>query len=197
MDLISTLGLAMGASWTSGIRLYATVATLGLLGAFGLIHLPGTLTGLTHPWVIGIALVLVVVEFVADKVPYVDTAWDAVHTFLRIPAGAVMAYAAFGDVGGPVQMVALLLGGGLAAASHGAKAATRVAVNASPEPVSNVVTSTAEDGVAVGTLLLAAFAPVVAIVVVVLGLLGVLWMGPKVVRAVRRLFRRRKAVGAG
>ncbi len=196
MDLISTLGLAMGASWTSGIRLYVTVATLGLLGRFGALSLPGSLDALTHPWVIGVALVLVAVEFVADKVPYVDTAWDAVHTFLRIPAGAVLAYAAFGEVGGATQAVALLVGGGLAAASHGAKAATRVAVNASPEPVSNVVASTAEDGVAIGTLLLAAFVPVLAIAVVLVGLAVVVWMGPKVVRGVRRRFRRRRAVGA-
>ena len=190
MDLLATLGLALGASWTSGLRLYAVVAVLGLLGRYGGLALPGDLGVLTTPWVIGLALALYAVEFVADKVPYVDTAWDAVHTFVRIPAGAVLAAGAFGDYDPAVKVGALLVGGGLALASHGAKAAARALVNTSPEPVSNVVASTAEDGLALGTLAAAAFAPVVAIGLVVAGVAVALWVLPKALRAGRRLFGR-------
>ena len=145
MSLISTLALAMGSSWVSGINLYAAVATLGLLGRFAHLQLPGELGVLTNWWVIGIGLGLYLVEFVADKIPYVDSAWDAVHTFIRIPAGAVLAAAAFGDFDKGVQVIAFLLGGGLALTSHGTKAATRAAINTSPEPASNIIASLAED----------------------------------------------------
>lgn len=185
MDLVSTISLAMGASWASGLRLYAAVATLGLLGRFTSITLPGSLAVVEHPWVIGAAVVLGLVEFVADKVPVVDSAWDAVHTFIRIPAGAVLAWGAFGDFDPAVQAVALLVGGGLAVASHGTKAGTRVAVNASPEPFSNVAVSTAEDGLAVGTVALAVFAPVVAITLVLLAVGVTIWLVPKLWRLVR------------
>lgn len=185
MDLLSTLSLAMGASWASGLRLYAAVATLGLLGRFTPLELPGALAVVENPWVLGTALVLGLVEFVADKVSYVDTAWDAVHTFIRIPAGAVLAYGAFADFDPAVQAVALLVGGGLAAASHGTKAGTRVAVNASPEPFSNMAVSTAEDGLAVGTVALAAFVPVLAIALVLLAVGLALWFVPRLWRRVR------------
>lgn len=185
MDLVSTISLAMGASWASGLRLYAAVATLGLLGRFTSVALPGSLAVVEHPWVIGTAVALGLVEFVADKVPLVDSAWDAVHTFIRIPAGAVLAWGAFGDFDPAVQAVALLVGGGLAMASHGTKAGTRVAVNASPEPVSNAVVSTAEDGLAVGTVALAVFAPVVAIALVLVAVGVTIWFVPKLWRLVR------------
>src|SRR6476469_723726 len=137
MDFIQTLAVSMGASWVSGINLYAAVATLGLLGRLAHLPLPGELHVLTSWWVIGVAVVLYVIEFVADKVPYVDSTWDVIHTFIRVPAGAVLAASAFGDFDRSIQVTALLLGGGLALSSHGTKAATRAMLNASPEPVSN------------------------------------------------------------
>ena len=189
MDLLTTLSLAMGASWASGLRLYAVIATLGLLGRFGGLTLPGSLAVVEHPWVIGVAVALGLVEFVADKVPLVDSAWDAVHTVVRIPAGAVLAASAFGDFSAPVQAVALLLGGGLALASHGTKAGARVAVNASPEPFSNVAVSTAEDGLAVGTVLLAALVPLAAVAVVLVALGVTLALLPRLARRFRQLRR--------
>ena len=187
MDLFSTLALAMGASWAAGLRLYAAVAVLGLLGRYGGLALPGDLDVLTRPWLIGLAALLYAVEFVADKVPYVDSAWDAVHTFLRVPAGAVLAAGAFGDFDPAIRFAALLAGGGLALSAHGTKAATRAGVNLSPEPFSNIAVSTAEDGLALGTLLLAAFVPVLAVVVVALAFAGSLVVLPRIVRALRRL----------
>jgi hypothetical protein len=160
----------MGASWVSGINLYACVGTLGLLGRFAHLQLPGELQVLTNWWVIGVALALYVVEFVADKVPLVDSTWDVIHTFIRIPAGAVLAAAAFGDFDRSIQVIALLLGGGLALTSHGTKAATRVALNASPEPVSNAVASVIEDIIAVVTTVISVFVPVLIFVIVGIGL---------------------------
>jgi len=170
-QLISTIAIAMGASWVSGINLYAAVATLGLLGRFSHLRLPGELEVLTSWWVIGIAVVLYVIEFVADKVPYVDSTWDVIHTFIRVPAGAVLAASAFGDFDRSIQVIALLLGGGLALSSHGTKAATRAMLNASPEPVSNWIASIAEDIVAVLSVVASVFVPVLIFVIVGAGLL--------------------------
>jgi hypothetical protein len=169
-QLISTIAIAMGASWVSGINLYAAVATLGLLGRFTHLPLPGELAVLTSWWVIGVAVVLYVIEFVADKVPYVDSTWDVIHTFIRVPAGAVLAASAFGDFDRGIQVIALLLGGGLALSSHGTKAATRAMLNASPEPVSNWVASIAEDIVAVLSVVVSVFVPVLIFVIVGAGL---------------------------
>ena len=169
-QLISTIAIAMGASWVSGINLYASVATLGLLGRFANLQLPGELEVLTSWWVIGVALGLYAVEFVADKVPYVDSTWDVIHTFIRVPAGAVLAASAFGDFDRSIQMIALLLGGGLALSSHGTKAATRAMLNTSPEPVSNVVASIVEDILAVVSVICSVFLPLVLFVIVGVGL---------------------------
>src|SRR6266850_411324 len=158
--------MAMGSSWVSGIRLYAAVATLGLLGRFGHLTLPGELEVLTNWWIIGIALGLFVIEFFADKIPYLDSSWDVIHTFIRIPAGAVLAAAAFGDFDRRVQIVAFLLGGGLALSAHGTKATARAAVNLSPEPFSNVVVSLIEDVVAIVSIVLAFILPIALIVLV-------------------------------
>ena len=169
-QLISTIAIAMGASWVSGINLYASVATLGLLGRFAHLRLPGELEVLTSWWVIGVAVALYVVEFIADKIPIVDSTWDVIHTFSRIPAGAVLAAGAFGDFDRSIQLIALLLGGGLAFSSHGTKAATRAMLNASPEPVSNVVASIVEDIVAVVSVICSVFLPVVLFIIVGVGL---------------------------
>ena len=166
MNLISTLAIAMGAGWVSGINLYAAVATLGLLGRFANLKLPGELDVLTNWWIIGLAIALYLVEFVADKVPYVDNIWDAIHTFIRVPAGAVLAATAFGDFDRGVQVAAFLLGGGLALSAHGTKAGARAAINLSPEPASNIVVSLTEDVIAVGSVLLSIFAPVLLIILI-------------------------------
>ncbi len=193
MGLVSTLGLALGASWASGLRLYAAVATLGLLGRFAGLELPGELAVVETPWVIGLAVVLLAVEFVADKVPVVDSMWDAVHTFVRVPAGAALAALAFGDYDPAWQVAAVLLGGGAALSAHGTKAATRLAVNTSPEPVSNVAASAAEDVLSVSAVLTAVLFPVAALVLVGLAVAASLVVLPRVVRALRRLFRRARA----
>lgn len=190
MDFITTLAVSMGASWVSGINLYATVATLGLLGRFADLKLPGELEVLTSWWVIGVALFLFVIEFVADKIQFVDSAWDVIHTFIRIPAGAVLAATAFGDFDRSIQVIAALLGGGLALSSHGTKAATRALVNTSPEPFSNVVVSLAEDALAVITVVLSVFFPVVVFCIIALGLIFSFWLLPKVLRFFRQVFRR-------
>jgi hypothetical protein len=190
MDFISTLAISMGASWVSGINLYATVATLGLLSRFAHLKLPGELEVVTSWWVIGIALFLFVVEFIADKIPVVDSAWDVIHTFIRIPAGAVLAATAFGDFDKSVQVVAFLLGGGLALSSHGTKAATRAVINTSPEPVSNIVVSLAEDVLVVVSILLAVFLPVVVFFVIGAGVAVTVWVLPRVIRFFRQVFRK-------
>ncbi|HKA21941.1 MAG TPA: DUF4126 domain-containing protein [Blastocatellia bacterium] len=185
MSFIQTLALAMGSSWVSGINLYAGVATLGLLGRFAHLNLPGDLNVVTNWWVIGIAGALYVIEFFADKVPFLDSAWDALHTFIRVPAGAVLAAAAFGDFDKTVQVVAFLIGGGVALSSHGTKAATRAALNTSPEPVSNVSASLAEDVVAVGSISLAPFYPIIVIAIVVIGVAVSVILVPRIIRYLR------------
>ena len=170
MNLISTISIAMGSAWVSGLNLYACVATLGLLSRFTHLELPGELHALTSWWVIGVAVALYVVEFVADKVPWIDSTWDVIHTFIRVPAGAVLAAAAFGDFDRSIQVIALLLGGGLALSSHGTKAATRAVLNVSPEPVTNFVASIIEDVIAIGSTVVAVFFPILLFVIVAVGL---------------------------
>ena len=186
-QLISTIAIAMGASWVSGINLYATVATLGLLSRFAHLPLPGELGVLTSWWVIGVAVVLYVIEFVADKVPYVDSTWDVIHTFIRVPAGAVLAASAFGDFDRSIQAIALLLGGGLALSSHGTKAATRAMLNASPEPVSNIVASIVEDIVAIVSVICAVFLPVLLFIIVGVGLVVSFLVFNRILRFFRRV----------
>ena len=190
MNFISTLAISMGASWVAGINLYATVATLGLLGRFAGLKLPGELEVVTSWWVIGVALFLFVIEFIADKIQFVDSAWDIIHTFIRIPAGAVLAATAFGDFDRSVQVIAFLLGGGLALSSHGTKAATRALINTSPEPVSNIVVSLGEDVLAVVTIVLAMFLPLIVFFVIAAGLIFSLWLLPRVVRFFQKVYRR-------
>src|SRR6185295_7710618 len=166
-DIFTTLGFAMGSAWLSGINLYATVVALGLLQRYHLVRLPGDLDFMQQWWVISLAGALYLIEFVADKIPAVDSVWDAIHTFIRVPAGAVLAATAFAHFDPSVRLVALLAGGGVALSSHGAKAATRLAANTSPEPFSNIALSLFEDAVAIGASLLMAFHPLVILAVVV------------------------------
>lgn len=167
MNPLQTLGLALGAGFSSGLNIYATVATLGLLQRFGVIQLPSELHVLAHPLVLGIACFLYVVEFLADKIPYVDTLWDAIHTFIRPPAAAILAYAATGSAAPEWRWGAALLAGGVALTSHGAKASARAAANVSPEPFSNWILSLSEDVLAVALSWIATVHPLTAIVLVV------------------------------
>lgn len=197
MTILQTLGLAFGAAWTSGINLYATVAALGLLQHYGLAQLPGGLHVLDSWIIITIALLLYVVEFVADKIPYVDTVWDAVHTFIRVPAGAVMAFAATANLHPTVQVLALLLGGGLALSTHGTKATVRAAANTSPEPVTNWTLSIIEDVVAIGSAVLMIVSPLAILIIIVVFLLILAWILPKVVRRIRRMIASARAFFGG
>jgi Domain of unknown function (DUF4126) len=165
MNPIETLGLALGAGFSSGLNLYATIATLGLLQRFDVIHLPAPLQVLAHPWVLGIAIALYAIEFLADKIPYVDTVWDAIHTLIRPPAAALLAYGA--SLGAPPEWrwAAALLAGGVALTSHGTKASTRAAANTSPEPFSNWALSFGEDVLAVWLTWMATVHPAATIVV--------------------------------
>jgi hypothetical protein len=197
MDALSLVALGLGAAWASGINLYAAVLLLGGLHAVGLVTLPPDLAVLSHPAVLAVAGFLYVVEFVADKVPGVDSLWDAVHSFIRIPAGALLAAGAIGSYGEGYEVaVALLAGGTLAAASHAAKAGGRVAINASPEPFSNWIVSFFEDVMVLGGLILALFMPALFLTLLGAFLLGVVWLLPKLWRGLRRLFGRRRIEGA-
>lgn len=178
MSPLQTLGFALGTSFASGLNLYATVAAAGLFQRFGVVDLPPSLAILSHPVIIGIALALFVIEFVADKVPLVDSAWDAVHTFIRPPAAMILAWASFGDVSEVWKLGAALLAGSVALTSHGAKASARAAANTSPEPVSNWVLSVGEDAIAVFLAWFAAEHPVLTaglVVVLVIISAFVIW----------------------
>jgi hypothetical protein len=166
MGGLETLGFSVGTAFASGLNLYATVAVLGLLQRFHVIDLPPSLTVLSHPIVLAVAITLYAIEFIADKVPFVDTIWDAVHTFIRPPAAALMAYSAFGHVPEPWRVAGGLLAGSIALTSHGTKASARAAINASPEPFSNWIASLSEDGMAVFLVWIAAKHPIVAIGIV-------------------------------
>ncbi|HEX8396507.1 MAG TPA: DUF4126 domain-containing protein [Pyrinomonadaceae bacterium] len=189
MDWLSTLSLALGSAWTSGINLYATVFILGLFQKIGLAKLPGGLDVLDNWWVIGIAAFIYSIEFVADKVPYVDSVWDVVHTFIRVPAGALLAYAAVGDLDQTTQILAFLFGGGVALSSHGTKATARAFANLSPEPVSNWFLSIVEDIIAFTGAILAVFAPILIGIIVLVFLVIFFMILPRVVRTMRRMFR--------
>ncbi len=167
MNPIETLGMALGAGFSSGLNLYATVATLGLLERFGVIHLPPSLHALAHPAVLAIAVVLYFVEFFADKIPYVDTVWDMLHTFIRPPAAALLAYSAAGAAPAHWRWAAALLAGGVALTSHGTKASARAAVNTTPEPLSNWALSFGEDVLAVWLTWMATAHPLATTVIVV------------------------------
>ena len=196
-EWLATLSLALGTAWTSGINLYATVSVLGLLQKFGATKLPGGLDVLDNWWIIGIAGFLYLIEFFADKIPYVDSVWDVVHTFIRVPAGAIVAYAATNEMDASVGVIATLLGGGLAFSSHGTKAALRAGANLSPEPVSNWILSIVEDITAFTGAILAVFAPVLIAIVLVIFSIFFVWFAPKVFRAVRKLFNGIRAIFAG
>jgi len=170
VDTPQLLALAAALGWASGIRLYAAVLLTGLAGSFGLIDLPQGLQVLQHPGVIGASGFMCFVEFFADKIPFVDSVWDTIHTVIRIPAGAALAAGAIGADSQAMGWIAALLGGSLAATSHAAKLTTRAAVNTSPEPFSNIGVSLLEDGFVVFMLWLSATHPVIFAIALLLTL---------------------------
>ena len=189
MDLLTTIGRTLGFSFAAGLNLYATVAILGLASRFHWVSLPPQFAVFDSNWVIGVAIVCYALEFVADKVPWVDTAWDVVHTVIRPIGGAFIAVTTLGDASPGAQAAAALLGGGVAAVSHVTKASTRVAANASPEPFSNWALSLFEDVFVVGLGALALAFPVLAFGVA----LGLLVLIALFSVAIVRAFRRRRA----
>jgi hypothetical protein len=187
-DITQTLALTLGAGWASGINLYAAILVLGFLGATGRMDLPAGLEVLSDPLVMFAAGLMYVVEFITDKVPGVDTGWDTLHTFVRIPAGALLAAGAIGDLGLGAELAAGIMGGGMAAASHAAKAGTRVLINTSPEPFTNWTASILEDFAVVAGLITAINHPVVFLVLLVLFVTLLIWLLPKLWRGIKRVF---------
>ena len=190
MESVSQLALAGGLAWASGIRLYATLFIIGLLGRLDYLHLPEPLLVLQHTWVLMASGIMVLGEFLADKVPGFDSIWDAIHTFIRIPAGAFLAWGAMGDATPAAQVAAAILGGLITGGTHLAKSGGRAAINTSPEPLSNWTASFGEDGLVLGGLFLAITHPLVFLVLLVLFLALVIWLLPKMFRFLMRIFRR-------
>lgn len=186
--IAAVLALTMGASWASGINLYAAMAVLGFSGATGSVELPPDLQILENPLVIAAASVMYVVEFIIDKIPGLDTTWDSVHTFVRIPAGAMMASAAVGDVGAAMELAAAIMGGGLAAASHATKAGSRIIINASPEPFTNWAASITEDVAVIGGLWVALHHPWVFLGLMLAFIVLMVWLLPKIWGAIKSVF---------
>lgn len=190
MDAVSVIALSMGAAWASGINLYATIFMLGYMSMTGNVALPEELEVVANPMVMTAAGFMYCVEFFADKIPGVDSGWDTIHTFIRIPAGAMLASSAVGDVTPAVELTSALLGGTLAAGSHGTKAGTRLLINTSPEPVTNWTASVSEDLVVIGGLWAALNHPVLFIIALVIFILIMIWALPRLWRLIKYIFRR-------
>lgn len=192
MDLeryLPDIAIAAALAWGSGLRAYAVIFAVGLAGALGWMELPGHLRLLEHPLVLGASGLMTAVEFFADKLPWLDTAWDAVHSFIRIPAGAALAAAVFGDAGAAIALSAAILGGTLAAGAHLAKAGTRAAINTSPEPFTNWTASLAEDAVVPFGLWLAVAHPIAFFVLLALFLVAAALLVRLIWRGLRRMLR--------
>jgi len=189
-QVLETVAIASLLAWASGIRLYFVVFALGLAGHLGYVELPAALKVLQHPWVIGTAGFLLVVEFLADKVPGIDSAWDTVHTFIRIPAGALLAAGATGDTLSALTVAAGLLGGTLAAGTHFAKSGGRALINTSPEPFSNWGASLSEDAMVLTGVWLAFAYPLVFLGLLAAFVLLLIWLLPKLWRGIRALLQR-------
>jgi hypothetical protein len=187
MDITQTIALTLGVAWASGINLYAAILMLGYLGSTGNIDLPPDLQILTDPMVMLAAGLMYCVEFFADKIPGVDTGWDALSTFIRIPAGAILAAGAIGDVGPAAQLAAAIAGGTLATGSHITKAGSRLLINTSPEPFSNWLASVGEDVAVIAGLWTALYNPALFLVLLVLFILLMIWLLPKLWRHIRRV----------
>ena len=184
---VPELAIALALAWGAGLRAYAVIFAVGLAGAMGWVELPGHLDALQHPVVLFASGFMTVVEFGADKVPWLDSIWDAIHSFVRIPAGAALAALAFGDSTSTVMVAAGILGGSLAATMHVAKAGTRATLNMSPEPFSNWAASLSEDALVPLGLWLAFAHPLLFLLLLALVLLGVALLARLLWRGVRRL----------
>ena len=187
-QLSTTLALTMGVAWASGINLYAAIVTLGLLSYNDQINLPPDLEIVANPLVIGAAGLMYAVEFFADKIPGVDSAWDGIHTFIRIPAGALLAAAAIGDVTPAMEIAAGIVGGGLATSTHATKAGSRVLINTSPEPFSNWGASVGEDVSVIGGIWLCLNHPVLFLVMLVVFIGLMIWLLPKIWKGIKKVF---------
>ncbi len=194
VTMLESIALGAGLSWGSGLRLYLTVFCAGMAARLGWLHLPPSLEVLASTWVIASAGVLAAIEFFADKIPFVDSAWDAIHTFIRIPAGIVLGAAALGQMDPAVTVLAGLAGGALAGTAHLAKAGSRALINTSPEPFSNVAASAGEDVSTVGGLALAFFLPAVFLVMLLVFVVLAWWWLPRVWRGWRSLLARVKGL---
>jgi hypothetical protein len=189
MDPVTAIAITLGAGWASGINLYAAILTLGFMGSAGGINLPPDLQILSHPLVMVAAGVMYVIEFFADKIPGVDNGWDALHTFIRIPAGAILASQAVGDISPALSLAAGLMGGTLAATSHAAKASSRVVLNTTA-PFANIPASIAEDVAVFGGLYTAMNYPIIFIILLVAFVALVIWLLPKIFRLLAKLVRK-------
>lgn len=189
-QIANSIALTMGVAWASGINLYAAVLMLGVMALNGAIHLPPNLQVLAHPWVVGAAGLMYAIEFFADKIPGVDSLWDTLHTFIRIPAGAILAAGAVGQVDPPLILAAGIVGGSLSAGTHAVKAGTRVMVNTSPEPFSNWLLSIGEDLAVFGGVWTAIQHPWFFLVCLALFLLAALWLLPRLWRGIALLLQR-------
>lgn len=195
MDLLGQTALALGLAWASGIRLYAAVFVAGGLQRLGWVSLPSDLSLLSHDWVLIASGVMMIGEFVADKVPVFDSVWDGLHTFIRIPAGVLLAWGAFGDQTAVAQVIVALAGGALVTSTHLTKAGGRALINHSPEPFSNWLASFFEDAVVLGGLWLILAHPVVFLILLALFVLLLIWLLPRVWRGLRWVFGRLFAAG--
>ncbi|MDP8229715.1 MAG: DUF4126 domain-containing protein [Candidatus Gorgyraea atricola] len=188
MDVLANLGVMLGGSWASGVNLYLTIAGLGIMDKLGILSLPGNLDAISNPFVIAIAILMYAVEFFADKIPLVDSAWDSVHTFIRPLGGAALSYMAMADIGPVAQIPAALLSGTVAMDSHLTKATTRAAINTSPEPVTNSIASVSEDALVVGVLWMIVNHPIITGVLVILFIAFSIWFLKMMFRFVRKIF---------
>ncbi len=187
-DITSAISLSMGTAWASGINLYATLLVLGVLAVTDNIVLPENLQILSNPLVMGGAGIMFATEFVADKIPGFDSGWDAVHTFIRIPAGAMLAAGAIGEVSPALTLTAGILGGGVAAGTHATKAGSRALINTSPEPFTNWAASVTEDIAVVGGLWTALNYPYVFISFMIIFILLMIWLLPRLWRGIKKVF---------
>lgn len=190
VDIVNSIAVAAGLAWASGLRLYAVLFLAGLLGRLGYVSLPDALTVLQHPAVIGASGLMFLVEFLADKIPALDSVWDGIHTFIRIPAGALLAAYSLAGQDPAIMLAAGILGGTLAAGTHFTKAGSRAVINTSPEPFSNVALSFTEDALVVGGLFAALQHPWVFLALLGVFILLMLWLLPKLWRGIRSIFRR-------
>ena len=190
MDLISSVAMAAGLAWASGLRLYAVLFIAGLLGRFGYVDLPQDLQVLTHWMVISASGFMFSVEFFADKIPAFDSVWDALHTFIRVPAGALLAAMALGNHDPAIMVAGGILGGTLAAGAHLTKAGSRALINTSPEPFTNVTASLSEDVLALGGLYAAFHHPLLFLVLLLAFVVFAIWLLPKLWRGIRQILQR-------